>query len=111
MLLRRVPRETERSGSIDWVDPFVGARLRQQIAPGESLVLRGDVGGFGAGSDNSWQVLATYNWQMCTMGGHLIDGYLGYRALSVDYSQGSGKTEYKYDVLMQGPVMGATLHF
>ena len=100
-----------RSGSVDWVDPFVGARLRQQLAPGESLVLRGDVGGFGAGSDFSWQVLATYNWQMCTIDGHLIDGYLGYRALSVDYSQGSGKTEYKYDVLMQGPVMGATLHF
>ena len=74
-------------------------------------MLRGDVGGFGAGSDFSWQVLATYNWQLCTFGGHLIDGYLGYRALSVDYSQGSGNTEYKYDVLMQGPVMGATLHF
>lgn len=103
--------EFDRSGSVDWVDPFVGARLRQQIAPGESLVLRGDVGGFGAGSDFSWQVLATYNWQMCTMDGHLIDGYLGYRALSVDYSQGSGNTEYKYDVLMQGPVVGATLHF
>ena len=54
---------------------------------------------------------ATYNWQMCTMGGRLIDGYFGYRALSVDYSQGSGDTRYKYDVLMQGPVMGATLHF
>ena len=81
------------------------------FAPGTSLILRGDVGGFGAGSDFSWQVLATYNWQLCTFGGHLIDGYLGYRALSVDYSQGSGTTEYKYDVLMQGPVMGATLHF
>jgi hypothetical protein len=103
--------ELDRSGSVDWVDPFVGARLRQQIAPGESLVLRADVGGFGVGSDASWQVLATYNWQMCSMGGHLIDGYLGYRALSVDYSQGSGDTRYKYDVLMQGPVMGATMHF
>ena len=104
-------RETERSGSVDWVDPFIGARLRQQLAPGTSLMLRGDVGGFGAGSDFSWQVLATYNWQLCTFGGHLIDGYLGYRALSVDYTQGSGNTEYKYDMLMQGPVMGATLHF
>jgi hypothetical protein len=54
----------------------------------------------------AWQVLATYNWQMCTMDGHLIDGYLGYRALSVDHTQGSGNTEYKYDVLMQGPGHG-----
>ncbi len=105
------PLVADRSGSVDWVDPFIGARLRQQIAPGESLMLRADVGGFGVGSDASWQVLATYNWQMCMLGGHLIDGYLGYRALSVDYSQGSGSTAYKYDVLMQGPVMGTTLHF
>ena len=63
------------------------------------------------GSDASWQVLATYNWQMCALDGHLIDGYLGYRALSVDYSQGSGNTQYKFDVLFQGPVAGATLHF
>jgi hypothetical protein len=103
--------DADRSGSVDWVDPFVGARLRQQLAPGESLVLRADVGGFGVGSDASWQVLATYNRQICTMSGHVIDGYLGYRALSVDYSQGSGNTQYKFDVLMQGPVVGATVHF
>lgn len=105
------PLNADKSGSIDWVDPFVGARLRQQLGAGESLVLRADVGGFGVGSDASWQVLATYNWEMRTVCGYLVDGYLGYRALSVDYSQGSGNTEYKYDVLMQGPVIGTTLHF
>lgn len=105
------PLNADKSGSVDWVDPFVGARLRQQLGAGESLVLRADVGGFGVGSDASWQVLATYNWEMRTVCGYLVDGYLGYRALSVDYSQGSGNTEYKYDVLMQGPVIGTTLHF
>jgi hypothetical protein len=105
------PLNADKSGSVDWVDPFVGARLRQQLGAGDSLMLRADVGGFGVGSDASWQVLATYNWEMRTMCGYLVDGYLGYRALSVDYSQGSGNTEYKYDVLMQGPVVGTTLHF
>jgi hypothetical protein len=104
-------RVTARSGSVDWVDPFVGARLRNQIAPGQELMVRADVGGFGVGSDASWQVLATYNWQMCISTGYVIDGYLGYRALSVDYSQGSGNTEYQYNVLQQGPVLGTTLHF
>ena len=61
------PLNADRSGSVDWVDPFVGARLRQQIGHGESLVLRADVGGFGVGSDASWQVLATYNWEMRTI--------------------------------------------
>ncbi|WP_052699374.1 hypothetical protein [Hyphomicrobium sp. 99] len=101
----------DRSGSVDWVDPFVGARLRQDLGQGDSLVIRADAGGFGAGSEASWEVLATYNWQLPVMCGFLLDGYVGYRALSVDYSQGSGNTEYKYDVLMQGPVIGTTLHF
>ncbi|HML30746.1 MAG TPA: hypothetical protein PKE16_18285 [Hyphomicrobium sp.] len=100
-----------RSGSVDWVDPFVGVRLRNQLGPGEQLVIRADVGGFGVGSNVSWQVLATYNWQMCVLYGHILDGYVGYRALSVDYSQGSGTSKYEYDVLQQGPVIGSTLHF
>jgi hypothetical protein len=100
-----------KSGSVDWVDPFIGARLRHQLAPGQELIVRGDVGGFGVGSDFTWQAIATYNWQMCTTGGHVIDAYLGYRALSVDYSQGSGNTRYEFNVLQQGPVIGATLRF
>jgi len=67
--------------------------------------------GFGAGSDFSWQVIGTYNWQMCIFEGLNVDGYIGYRALSVDYSQGSGTTRYEYDVLQQGPVMGMTTRF
>jgi hypothetical protein len=100
-----------RSGSVDWVDPFVGLRVRQQLAPGQEIVVRGDVGGFGVGSDISWQVLATYNARLCVTSGYAIDGYVGYRALSVDYSQGSGNTRYEYNVLQQGPVIGMTTHF
>lgn len=50
----------DRSGTVDWVDPFVGARWMQSVAPGQSILVRGDIGGFGAGSDFSWQALATY---------------------------------------------------
>jgi hypothetical protein len=42
-------RAIASSGSVDWVDPFIGARVRHQLAPGQEIVLRGDVGGFGAG--------------------------------------------------------------
>jgi hypothetical protein len=100
-----------RSGSVDWVDPFIGARLRQQLAPGQNLTLRGDVGGFDVGSEFSWQVIATYDFEMCVSDNYVIDGYLGYRALSVDYSQGSGTNRYEIDALQQGPVVGATLRF
>jgi hypothetical protein len=100
-----------QSGSVDWVDPFIGARLRWQPAPGEEVALRGDVGGFDAGSKFTWQVLATYNWYLCTYQSLVLDGYLGYRALSVDYEQGEGINRYEFDVLQQGPVMGITGRF
>ena len=47
---------------------------------------------------------------MLTMDGHLIDGYLDYRALSVDLRRARARRSTNI-VLMQGPVMGATLHF
>ncbi len=100
-----------RSGSVDWIDPFVGGRLRKEILPGQSLMLRGDVGGFGVGSEFSWQVIAAYDVHLAAVNGVGIDGYLGYRALSVDYSQGSGKSRYEMDALMHGPVMGVTFKF
>jgi hypothetical protein len=92
-------------------DPFIGARLRQEMAPGQNLTLRGDVGGFDVGSDFSWQVIATYDFQLCVTDRYAIDGYLGYRALSVHYSEGSGVNRYEFDAIQQGPVMGATLRF
>lgn len=100
-----------RSGSKDWVDPFIGARLRQQLAPGQNLTVRGDVGGFDVGSDFTWQVIATYDFRLCVTDRYVVDGYLGYRALSVDYSEGSGVNRYEFDAIQQGPVMGATLRF
>jgi hypothetical protein len=104
-------RTVARSGSVDWVDPFIGARLRQQLAPGQNLSLRGDVGGFDVGSEFTWQVIATYDFQLCVTDRYTIDGYLGYRALSVDYSEGSGVNRYEIDAIQQGPVMGATVRF
>jgi hypothetical protein len=104
-------RALAQSGGVDWIDPFVGARLRWQPAPGEEVALRGDVGGFGAGAKFTWQVLATYNWLLCVHGALTIDGYLGYRALSVDYEKGDGVSRYEFDVLQQGPVIGVTGRF
>ena len=103
--------DVSRSGTIDWTDPFVGARVRQTLAPGQELTVRGDFGGFGAGSDFSWQAIATYDWRLRAADSYTLDAYIGYRALSVDYSQGNGLSTYKYDVLQHGPVVGLTTQF
>jgi hypothetical protein len=104
-------RAIAKSGSVDWADPFVGARIRQQLAPGQEIVLRGDVGGFGAGSQFSWQAIGTYNWLLCVTHGIPVDGYVGFRALSADFSQGSGTSKFEFDNVIYGPVIGATMRF
>lgn len=76
-------RAFSRSGTLDWVDPVVGARIRHRTASGATLTLTGDVGGFGAGSDFSWQAVGTYGWD--TMLFHTpFHALIGYRALGVD---------------------------
>ena len=45
------------SASLDWVDPFVGGRWRVPIVGDLDLSFRGDIGGFGAGSQLAWNIL------------------------------------------------------
>jgi hypothetical protein len=54
----RADHAIARAGSVDWVDPVVGGRIRHQLAPGQKLVLRADIGGFDVGSQFSWNALA-----------------------------------------------------
>jgi hypothetical protein len=99
------------SGSVTWVDPVVGARLRHQFFPGMNMVVSGDVGGFGAGSKFSWQAIAALDYQFMKTNNVTWSGMIGYKALYVDYSQGSGLTHYEYDMTMYGPIFGITARF
>jgi len=104
-------RAIARGGDVDWVDPLVGFRIRQGVAPGQELVLRADVGGFDAGSKFSWNVLGAYSFILAVRNGVTYSGMLGYRALSVDFEKGSGNNKYEYDVVQHGPVVGLTIGF
>lgn len=95
-----------RSGGVDWFDPFIGARLTHTPAPGQQLMLRGDFGGFGLGSQFTWQLLGTYTSYLGTHAGIDFDAYVGYKALSVDYDRGNGVNRYEFDVIQHGPVIG-----
>jgi hypothetical protein len=110
-LSRTGDRTLTASGDVSWLDPLVGVRLRQQFAPGADLVLSGDVGGFGAGSKFTWQALAAFNYTLLVRNNITWSGMLGYRALHVDYSQGSGLNHYEYDMTMHGPIVGLTARF
>ena len=104
-------RAIARSGSVDWADPFVGARLRYAVAPGHEIFVRGDVGGFDVGSKFSWQAIAGYGFDFAVWNGITFSGVLGYKALYVDYAQGTGLQRYEFDMLQHGPVLGVSMRF
>jgi hypothetical protein len=104
-------RAFARSGSVDWLDPVIGARVRYAVAPGHELFLRGDIGGFGVGSDFSWQAIGGYGFDFGAWQGITFSGIVGYRALYVDYAHGFGRTRYEFDMLQHGPVLGVSMRF
>jgi hypothetical protein len=99
-----------RSGDLEWVDPVVGARIRHQIAPGREFTLLGDVGGFGAGSEFSWQAVATYGFDVNCLGTPLHT-VIGYRALAVDFSEDGRFGKNALDVVQHGPLMGVSIRW
>lgn len=104
-------RAIARSGDVTWIDPMVGLRLRHQFTPGHELTVSGDVGGFGAGSQFSWQAVGAYRFEFHRTASTTWSGLLGYRALYVDYSKGEGTTLYAFDMLQHGPIVGLSLRF
>ena len=104
-------RAFARSGDVSWLDPLIGLRWRHQFSPDKELVVKGDVGGFGAGSDFSWQALATFDWEFCRSESIVWKAVIGYRALYVDYAQGSGAQLYEFDMLQHGPIFGINATF
>ncbi|MDI6025404.1 hypothetical protein QBK99_04200 [Corticibacterium sp. UT-5YL-CI-8] len=89
--------------SFGWADPVVGARAFLRLTKKFSLQGQTDVGGFGAGSDLTWSVLATANYVV----NDNISLSAGYKVLDVDYSHEG----HVYDVRLNGPVIGATWRF
>jgi len=95
------------TGTQEWWDPIVGANLTLPLARKFNFNVRGDIGGFGVGSDFTWQVFPYFGWQFAQWGSLQA----GYRWLYMDYETGSGASRFKYDILNQGPQFGFTFHF
>lgn len=87
--------------SRDWIDPTIVARWTQPLGQRWSLQLRGNIGGFGVGSDLFWQVQANAVWKSSER----TQLSFGYRAISIDYDRGAGTDRFVYDMLTFGPVV------
>jgi hypothetical protein len=97
-----------QSGSLDWVDPVVGLRLRHQFTPDQEIIVRGDVGGFGFQSNFEWQAVTYYSyaWQFT---GYQIAAVIGYRALGVNYTNTGNNNSV--DLVLHGPILGVSVRF
>jgi hypothetical protein len=86
----------------DWLDPFIGGRWSWNFAEGWSIIARGDIGGFGVGSDFAWQATGLVEWKPF----QYVSFLAGYRALDIDYEDGSGRDYFKFDATVHGPLLG-----
>ena len=95
------------SGRKDWIDPFVGVRMRLKLNEKFNLSLRGDVGGFDVGSKFTYNAIGLVGYDIS----RVVSLWLGYRVLGVNYESGSGFNKFKYDMTMYGPITGIVFRF
>ena len=96
------------SGSLDWIDPVIGVRLRHQFTPSQAVMVRGDVGGFGFQSNFEWQAVGVYSyaWQFT---GYQLAALVGYRALGVNYTNAGNNNGV--NLVLHGPIIGFSVKF
>jgi hypothetical protein len=82
-----------------WYDPVLIARFTGDIKDKWLFQLRGDLGGFGVGSDFTWQLHASAGYKFSK----LFQMSLGYRILSTDYKSGDEPKEFIFNVKEFGP--------
>lgn len=84
-----------------WIDPVIIARLSKTIKDTWQLQFRGDIGGFGIGSDLTWQLQGYIGYRFSK----LFQTTLGYRIIGMDYDKGTGSSRFRYDMNTSGPVI------
>ena len=86
-----------------WVDPVIGLRTQTHLTHWLFIPVRGDIGGFGANSELTWQALAGVGAQISRWFALVV----GYRALGYEYDQAN----FRYDVTTHGPIVGLNFEF
>jgi hypothetical protein len=103
-LLQQV-RTASRDAS--WVDPLIGLNYDIPVSSRVRFTVRGDIGGFGVGSDLTWHALTKFTYQQSDR----FSWYLGYRAIAFDYEDGKGRNYQNYDLVQHGPGAGIAFAF
>jgi hypothetical protein len=89
------------------LDPTVVARATWPINDHWFVQARGNIGGFGVGSDLMWQVMADVGYRPSESWFFTF----GYRVIDFDYDQGDGLDRFVYDMRTFGPVLRLGFNF
>ena len=81
----------------------MGARFRVNLKRDWFAILKGDAGGFGGGTQVTWQIYSSAGKEFK----HRYSLFLGYRSLSVDYRNGG----FIFDTGMSGALLGFSIRF
>jgi hypothetical protein len=98
----RLPGRTQ-SASTSWADPVLSARGVLRLNDSLSVTAYGDIGGFGVGSEFTWQAFGTLDYRVTES----LTVSAGFRWIHIDYDK--GRTDISLD--MGGPIIGASLRF
>jgi opacity protein-like surface antigen len=95
--------ERQASVDLDWWDPVIGVRGGAPITEKLSASGFADIGGFGVGSQFSWEIYAGLDYAFTEH----VSAIAGFRYLSIDYDESGAEL----DLQTYGPVIGATVRF
>ncbi len=98
------PVSASASSANNWIDPIVGAGFNVPLSEKWSVAGKGDIGGFGLGSDFAWSAQAYAQYEASDS----LSLMFGYRHLAFDYTSGSGTN---LDLALSGPVFGLRIKF
>lgn len=96
-------RSADGEETITVVDPVVGARGRFHFDDRWSISGYGNVGGFGVGTDFTWEALGTIDYRFSEM----FQLRAGYRAFAIDLEEGG----LELDTILHGPIVGFVFTF
>ena len=95
------------TASDTWLDPILITRFSTDIKDNWLFQFRGDLGGFGLGSDFTWQLQAYVGYRFS----EVFQFTAGYRALSTDYQKGTDSNLFVFNVKEFGPVIRFGFNF
>jgi len=91
------------SVEVNWVDPIIGLRGQYPLSERWTLAALADIGGFGVGSELTWEAYAGANY---AFNDH-FSGVFGYRYMSIDYEDDT----ITMDINLYGPMLGIQYRF